>query len=216
MRRLLSLLTITALAVCGAKNSRAQSTYEPYAISTLAGSVGSSGSADGVGNGAQFSTPFGVAVDSAGNVYIADRNNSTIRMITSSGVVSTLAGSAGVVGSADGTGSTARFYLPAGVAVDGTGNVCIADTYNQTIRKITPGGAVTTLAGLAGARGSADGIGSTARFNAPNGVAMDTTATFMLLIRLTVPFVSAHPFYPRWLALISRRRASMSPIATSP
>ena len=93
---------------------------------------------------------FGVAVDSAGNVYVADTDNHTIRKITPAGVVSTLAGLAGSLGSADGTGSAARFYHPGGVAVDSGGNVYVADTDNHTIRKITPAGVVSTLAGLAG------------------------------------------------------------------
>jgi hypothetical protein len=98
----------------------------------------------------------------------------TIRKITSSGVVTTLAGSAGNSGSTDGTGSAARFSYPHGIAVDGTGNVYVADRDNHTIRKITSGGVVTTLGGLAGNSGSADGTGSGARFNGPFGVAVDS------------------------------------------
>jgi hypothetical protein len=84
---------------------------------------------------ARFNNPQGVATDSSGNVYVADRSNSTIRKITPAGVVTTLAGLAGSLGSADGTGSAARFYLPFGVATDSSGNVYVADTYNNTIRK---------------------------------------------------------------------------------
>ena len=91
--------------------------------------------------------PAGVAVDGAGNVYVADTVNDTIRKITPAGVVTTLAGMAGQHGSADGTGSAARFDHPVGVAVDAAGNVYVADTGNDTIRKITPAGVVTTLAG---------------------------------------------------------------------
>ena len=93
--------------------------------------------------------------------------------MTSAGVVTTLAGLAGSIGSADGTGSTARFYNPAGVTVDSGGNVYVADQNNHTIRKVTSAGVVTTLAGLA-SRGSADGTGSAGRFANPTGVAVDS------------------------------------------
>ncbi|HWD92584.1 MAG TPA: NHL repeat-containing protein [Verrucomicrobiae bacterium] len=143
------------------------------AVTTLAGSAGSIGSADGTGNAARFWQPYGLAVDSSGNVYVADSGNDTIRKITPAGVVTTLAGLAGAQGSANGTSSAARFWQPYGVAVDSSGNVYVADQGNDTIRKITPAGVVTTLAGLAGAQGSADGTNSTARFTAPAGVAVD-------------------------------------------
>jgi sugar lactone lactonase YvrE len=143
-------------------------------VTTLAGLAGNSGSADGTGSAAQFFQPVGVAVDSAGNVYVADGANNTIRKITSAGVVTTLAGQAGSFGSADGTGTAAQFYNPSGVAVDGAGNVYVADYANHTIRKITSAGVVTTLAGLAGSPGNADGTGSAARFNIPSGVAVDS------------------------------------------
>jgi streptogramin lyase len=142
-------------------------------VTTLAGSAGNPGSADGTGNAAQFYHPFGVAVDNNGNVYVADSGNSTIREISPSGVVTTLAGSAGNSGSADGTGSNAQFRYPAGVAVDANGNVYVADTFNYTIRKITPGGVVTTPVGSVGISGSADGTGSAAQFYNPFGVAVD-------------------------------------------
>lgn len=142
-------------------------------VSTLAGVSGSHGSADGIGGNARFGAPFGIAADSAGNLVVADTVNNTIRKITLDGVVSTLAGLAGNPGSDDGSGANARFRNPWGVAVDGAGNVFVADMSNQTIRKITPAGVVTTLAGQAGMTGSVDGIGSQARFNAPYGVAMD-------------------------------------------
>ena len=143
-------------------------------VSTLAGSAGISGSADGTGNAARFNNPFHVAADSAGNIYVADTGNQTIRKITPAGVVSTFAGSAGIIGSADGMGSAARFNNPYGVALDGSGNIYVADTVNETIRKITPTGVVSTLAGLAGSIGNADGVGSAARFFAPIGVTADS------------------------------------------
>src|SRR5438874_3911355 len=105
-------------------------------LAGLAGPNGSgSGSADGTGSAAQFNGPSGVAVDSAGNAYVADTGNHTIRKVTPAGVVTTLAGLAGSDGSTDGTGSVARFYYPHGVATDSSGNVYVADTYNHTIRK---------------------------------------------------------------------------------
>ena len=143
-------------------------------VTTLAGSAGQYGSADGTGSAARFNNPNGVAVDSAGNVYVADIFNATIRKVTPAGAVTTLAGSAGQVGSADGIGSAARFYQPTNVAVDSAGNVYVADMASSTIRKVAPTGVVTTLAGSAGQRGSADGAGSEARFNNPNGVAVDS------------------------------------------
>ena len=158
---------------------QAQSNYAtPYTFTTLAGSVGY-GSTDGAGSAARFSLPFATAVDNQGNVYVADTNNHLIRKITPAGVVSTLAGQAGTSGSADDTGSAARFNQPSGVAVDTAGNVYVADTYNFTVRKITIDtngvGTVTTLAGTAGAHGTADGTGSAARFNRTSGVAVDSS-----------------------------------------
>jgi len=133
------------------------------------------GSTNGAGDAAQFSFAYGVATDSAGNVYVADTFNNTIRKITPAAVVSTLAGSPGLQGSADGTGSAARFRGPRGVAVDSAGNVYVADTFNHTIRQVTPGGVVTTVAGLAFTSGSTDGTGTAARFNTPYGVAVDSS-----------------------------------------
>ena len=146
------------------------------AVTILAGRPGLAGSADGVGSEARFRYPQGVAVDGAGNVYVADSGNNTIRRVTPAGIVTTLAGTARLVGSANGTGGAARFNYPNSVAVDSSDNVYVADLRNATIRKITPDGTVTTLAGQAGMAGSADGTGSAARFNFPYGVAVDSAA----------------------------------------
>ena len=144
-------------------------------VTTLAGVASTSGRSNGTGSAARFNFPYGVAVDSTGNVYVADRNNNTIRKVTRSGVVTTLAGSSiGAFGSTNGTGSAARFWSPSDVAVDSTGNVYVSDTNNHTIRKVTPSGVVTTLAGTAGSTGSTDGTGSAARFNSPLGMAVDS------------------------------------------
>lgn len=142
-------------------------------VTTLAGAIGPVGSADGTGSAAKFNSPNGAAVDPSGNIYIAEPNSNTIRKVTPVGTVTTFAGLAGSSGSADGMGSAARFNYPSSVATDGDGNVYVADRNNQTIRKITPAGLVTTFAGLAGARGDADGEGSVARFQEPLGVAVD-------------------------------------------
>jgi sugar lactone lactonase YvrE len=142
-------------------------------VTTLAGMPGSGGSEDGTGSAARFRYPAGVAVGTDGNIYVADQSNQEIRMVTPQGVVTTLAGLAGAVGSEDGTGTAARFSSPTGVAVGVPGDVYVADKENHTIRKVTPGGEVTTLAGLAGSAGSLDGTGSAARFAYPTGVAVD-------------------------------------------
>ena len=128
------------LAFSVAKTALAQQYY----WSNLAGMPGSSGHLDGTGIAAQLNTPCSVAVDGSGTLYVADGGNHTLRKITSSGLVTTLAGSPGVSGSANGTGNAARFNNPCGVAVDAGGTVYVADTGNCTIRKVTSDGTVST------------------------------------------------------------------------
>ncbi len=142
-------------------------------VSTLAGSPGEHGFADGTRGGARFAFPRGLAVDVNGNVYVADALNHSIRRISPSGVVRTLAGT-GSPGSDDGRASAATFRFPSGVAVDGNGVVYVADTGNHTIRVISTSGSVSTLAGVPGEMGFADGNLRTARFHAPEGIAVDT------------------------------------------
>ena len=162
------------LYVADTGNHTVRAMASPGAVTTLAGAAGRKGDTDGTAGQALFAYPYGVAVDGSGHLYVCDSGNNTIRVVTTAGVVTTLAGSGGVpAGSADGAGGAARFNSPASVAVDGAGNVYVADSGNSTIRKIAPSGAVTTLAGAAGSAGSSDGLGAAARFNTPEGVAVD-------------------------------------------
>lgn len=150
-----------------------------YSFSTLAGN-GSLGSLDGTGANAQFSTPQGVAVDANGVVYVADTGNNTIRKITPGGTVTTIAGTAGVIGGLDGTGTSAQFNGPSAIAVDSFGNLFVADSKSSTIRKITPAGVVTTIAGFAGLTGTSNGAGGGARFNNPEGLAIDSSGNLYI------------------------------------
>jgi streptogramin lyase len=139
-------------------------------VSTIAGS-GAIGAANGPGNSATFNEPTGVAVDNAGNIYVADYGNNLIRKITAAGVVSTLAGN-GIVGYADGIGRAVMFSSPFDLVVDANGNLYITDTYNFRIRKITPAGVVSTFAGNNSGL-SQDCTGTAASFAAPYGIAID-------------------------------------------
>jgi len=140
-------------------------------ITVIAGS-GTSGNADGQGTAAQFNMPCGIAIDTAGNLYVADYSNHRIRKITPAGNVTTLAGS--TQGFTDGQGTTARFYNPTDIAIDTAGNLYVTDQGNHRIRKITPSGNVTTFAGN-GTNGSVDGQGTAAQIGYPRGITIDTT-----------------------------------------
>jgi sugar lactone lactonase YvrE len=146
----------------------------PYTISTLAGSLGSTGSANGAGSLASFYNPSGIAVDSSGNIYVADFDNLEIRKVTPSGIVTTFAGQPGVLGGADGPGYAAQFAGPSGLAIDSFGNLYVTDIVYNTIREITPSGMVTTIAGKQGVLGSTDGPGTNAEFASPTGIAVDS------------------------------------------
>ncbi|MGH8060551.1 MAG: gluconolaconase [Pseudoxanthomonas sp.] len=150
-------------------NNRIRRIGSDGAVTTLAGF--SEGFADGDGTTARFNTPSGLALDRAGNLYVADTGNHAIRKVTPSGMVSTIAGT-GVAGFRDGAAAQAQFNGPIGVAVDARGNVYLADTYNDRIRRIDAQGQVSTVAG--GERpGNADGVGAQARFDTPTALAMD-------------------------------------------
>ncbi|HEY2513150.1 MAG TPA: hypothetical protein VGI39_19915, partial [Polyangiaceae bacterium] len=149
-------------------------------VTTLAGSGGTGGS-DGTGGAASFTRPSGLGVDAAGNLYLGDVGNQNIRKVTPGGVVTTLAGpnsqlNWGSAGFLDGTGANARFFYPYGVATDSAGNVLVADYANNRIRRVTPAGVVTTLAG-SGATAEADGTGAGASFNNPFGITVDAAGT---------------------------------------
>jgi sugar lactone lactonase YvrE len=155
--------------------------YVPYVVKTIAGSAYVMGSANGTGSAASFLSPQGLVVDSSGNVYVADTGNSVIRKVTSKGEVTIFAGTPGVTGSTDGPSTVALFNYPCGIAIDPSGNLYVADTYNCIIRKITPAGIVSTLAGQAPTAaipspinsGFTNATGTSAKFNFPRGVACD-------------------------------------------
>jgi sugar lactone lactonase YvrE len=144
-------------------------------VSTIAGQAGVSGSTDGTGTAATFNQPYGICVDGNGVIYVADSGNNIIRKITTSGVVSLVAGTPGSGGSTDGTGGSATFSNPTGICVDSSGNLYVADTGNNTIRKITSSGTSSTLAGSATQSGSTDGTGSAGLFSAPSGICIDSS-----------------------------------------
>ena len=156
-------------------NNRIRKITLDGSVSTFAGSM--EGFSDGTGAQAAFNTPSGLAIDSPGNLIVADTGNNRIRKISPLGVVSTLAGN-GTAGYADGASAQAQFDGPIGIAVDATGNVYVADTYNDRIRKITPDGNVSTVAGAG--LGYADGPASTALFDTPCGIVVAADGTLIV------------------------------------
>lgn len=147
-------------------------------VTTVAGvppvrGTASTGAVDGPARQARFNSPHGLAVDAVGTIYVADTDNHLIRRITADGVVSTLAGQAGVIGNSDGPGTAASFNYPGGVAVDATGHILVQDSVNATIRRITPDGVVSTLAGVTGDHRHVDGPAGTGRLEQVRGMAVD-------------------------------------------
>jgi len=146
-------------------------------VRTLAGLPETLGSADGTNTTARFNDPAGIAITADGTVLVADNQNHAIRRIGTNGVVTTLAGLPGTPGSADGSGSSARFDSPTGIALGPHGALYVCDTGNHTIRRVTTNGVVTTLAGAAGNADYADGSAANARFNQPLGLAVAPDGT---------------------------------------
>jgi M6 family metalloprotease-like protein len=161
------------LYVADYRNSTLRRVTPEGAVSTLAGRAGKLGAKDGRGASARFKFPTGLALDSTGNLFVADRGNSTIRKVSPDGRVTTWAGIAGEPGSVDGVGNEARFSAPTGLALDPRDNLYVSDQHNSTIRKITPAGRVSTWAGTAGVTGLEDGHGHQALFDSPAGLAVD-------------------------------------------
>ena len=142
-------------------------------VSTFAGS-GTAGSTNAIGASARFRNPTGITIENTGTIFVADTDNSCIRKITSSKVVTTFAGSCGFTGFDDGVGTAAGFASPFGVSLDVSGTIYVADTGGLKIRKITSAGVVTSLAGISSFPGSTDGAGTSARFSGPASVAVDS------------------------------------------
>lgn len=171
-----------------------------WTVSTIAGFAGSYGSANGTNSAARFYYPAGLAVDDAGEVYVADEMNSTIRKLTpvnsNDWSVTTIAGAAGVNGSTDGTNDSAHFYWPGSLAVGTAGNIFVADTFNDTVRRLSPVGTnylTTTICGQAGVNNSIDGTNNGAIFDGLGGIAIDSVGnlfvadTYSSVIRKIVP-----------------------------
>jgi sugar lactone lactonase YvrE len=176
-----SLCPILAASVCVAGCGRGMAPAQggdasrATSLSLVAGRLGGAGFADHTGAAARFNTPYGIVSDGAGTLYVADSENHAIRkVVVATGEVSTLAGVANQPGSNDGTGTTARFRVPFGLALDGSGLLYVSDSNNHTIRTVDLGtGVVRTFAGRAGQFGGDDGTGPSARFNNPFGITVD-------------------------------------------
>lgn len=170
------LLIYISLLLCS--HSKAQ------LVSTVAGVLETPGFNDGQALSSRFFNPHGIAVDGAGNIYIADRYNHTVRKISATGVVSTVAGRAGYSGSQDGQGETARFNEPWGICVSEDGVIYVADTKNNKIRRVEQDGTVKTIAGT-GNFGSSNAQGLAATFGNPTGIELDAFGNLYVADHLT-------------------------------
>lgn len=186
MQKLISFASATCLSIAvslglagcgggggGATPGPAPGTPPPGEISVYAGVFQQAGIADGTGAAAQFNGPADVVLDAAGNAYIADQQNHTIRKVTPQGVVTTLAGTPTLSGAVNGPAAQASFSSPSGIALNAEGDVFVADTNNHVIRRISTAGVVTTVAGAAGESGAVDGPAASARFTHPHDLAFD-------------------------------------------
>jgi hypothetical protein len=171
---------VAFLALCLATVLPVQSQPTEVTVSTLAGLKGVWGTVNGTGTDARFNNPNAVSSFPNGDIIVADTGNEAIRLVTAAGVVSTFAGLMGSQGMTDGTGASARFSGVSGLCALPNGDVVVADTWNSAIRYITAVAVVTTLAGLKGTLGTADGIGTGARFNNPRGVSVLANGDFVV------------------------------------
>jgi hypothetical protein len=199
----LSFCLLCSLFLCNSSVVKAQS--GEYSWTTIAGSAGVIGSADGTNEQARFKSPAGIAVDGAGTLFVADFLNYTIRKIVPVGtnwVVSTLVGQALAAGSVDGTNTDARLNRPASLAVDSSGNLFWPDLFNHTVREAVPVGTnwvVKTLAGMPPVSGSADGTNSDARFFSPSGITLGSNGVLYVVDRNNFTVRQVTPSGTNWV-----------------
>ena len=166
--------------VADASNHKIRKITPEGVVTTFAGST--AGFADGIGTAAQFDYPHHIAIDTSGNLYVTDHNNHKIRKITPEGVVTTFAGR--YRSFADGLGTAAYFTSPTGITIDTSGNLYVVDYQNYRIRKITPEGLVSTIAGST--LGIEDGPGAVAKFNYPSGITIDASGNLYVTERHSI------------------------------
>jgi hypothetical protein len=188
-------------------------------VTTFVGNPQVWGSLDATGTNAMFNSPCGLKFDTAGNLFVSDANNDTIRKITPAGVVTTFAGAAGQDGTTDGPASAARFRSPAELAFDANGNLFVADSFNQTVRKISTNGIVSTVCGVPRVSGANDGTNSAAHLYNPYGLVVAKNGSLVVadayneLVRVVVvPFTmtlqlanGAHTATLTWDSVIGRK-----------